>query len=220
MGSITPDFEYFIRISTRSIYSHTWAGIFWLDLPLGILLCFLFHLVVRDPLFLNLPIYRSRLYQFTQFNWISYFKKNWLVVICSVIIGTVSHIVWDIFTHRNSFTVTYLPELLTVTDSFGSRFTYYELMQLGSSLVGAIAILIGLHLIPKGEQPPSGIRISYWVFLLIVSAIVLSLRIYAGLGHAVQQTLIIAVISSGLIALLLAGLLFRKPFRWFLPHNT
>ena len=40
IGSMVPDFEYFIRMRTESKYSHTLAGLFWFDLPLGLLLCF------------------------------------------------------------------------------------------------------------------------------------------------------------------------------------
>lgn len=56
IGSLTPDFEYFLRMRIKSNYSHTLDGLFWFDLPLGLLLAFLFHNVVRDSLFDNLPI--------------------------------------------------------------------------------------------------------------------------------------------------------------------
>src|SRR6478609_2941554 len=75
VGSLTPDFEYFIRMRVQSDYSHTLSGLFWFDLPLGILLAFIFHNIVRDSLFENLPlILKSRLIRFKQFDWNSYFK--------------------------------------------------------------------------------------------------------------------------------------------------
>src|SRR5665647_2066569 len=43
MGSMTPDFEYFIRMKDASKYGHTWTGVFWFDIPMGLLLIFLFH---------------------------------------------------------------------------------------------------------------------------------------------------------------------------------
>ncbi|MEB0248571.1 DUF4184 family protein, partial [Mucilaginibacter sp. 5B2] len=33
VGSLTPDFEYFIRMKVQSDYSHTLPGLFWFDLP-------------------------------------------------------------------------------------------------------------------------------------------------------------------------------------------
>jgi hypothetical protein len=50
IGSMTPDFEFLIRMNVGSIYSHTLAGIFYFDIPVGIAICFLFHDVVRDDL--------------------------------------------------------------------------------------------------------------------------------------------------------------------------
>lgn len=31
IGSLTPDFEYFIRMKVKSEYSHTISGLFWFD---------------------------------------------------------------------------------------------------------------------------------------------------------------------------------------------
>jgi len=77
IGSLAPDFEYFIRMRIQSDYSHTISGLFWFDLPLGIILAFIFHNIVRDSFFDNLPtILKSRLAKFKSFEWNEYFKKN------------------------------------------------------------------------------------------------------------------------------------------------
>ncbi|MEN2414974.1 DUF4184 family protein [Flavobacterium mesophilum] len=77
IGSLTPDFEYFMRMKVQSIYSHTLLGVFWFDLPLAIALTFIFHSIVCNSLFLNLPkAIRKRFYSFTGFNWNFYFKKT------------------------------------------------------------------------------------------------------------------------------------------------
>ena len=90
-GSICPDFEYFFRLDVYSYYGHTWKGIFWFDLPLSILLAFVFHLVARDPLIDNLPAFLAkRLTVFKTFNWTKHFKEYYPAVIVSVIIGAAS----------------------------------------------------------------------------------------------------------------------------------
>jgi len=77
IGSLTPDFEFFLRMSTHSHYSHTLSGLFWFDIPLGILLAFVFHNIVRDSLFDNLTAFlQARLKRFQQFHWNSYFRQN------------------------------------------------------------------------------------------------------------------------------------------------
>jgi hypothetical protein len=57
IGSLIPDFEYFLRMRIKSNYSHTIDGLFWFDLPLGIILGYIFHYLVRDSLLNNLPIF-------------------------------------------------------------------------------------------------------------------------------------------------------------------
>jgi len=77
IGSLTPDFEYFIRMKVQSDFSHTFLGIFWFYLPLGILLAFIFHNTVRNSLFVNIPMsLKSRLNRFNEFNWNRYFMSN------------------------------------------------------------------------------------------------------------------------------------------------
>jgi len=70
----------------QSDYSHALSGIFWFDLPLGILLAFIFHGIARNSLLSNLPAFlASRFSVFQTFNWTKHFKKNWLVIIISIL---------------------------------------------------------------------------------------------------------------------------------------
>jgi hypothetical protein len=56
MGSIAPDFEYFLRMKKGiSYYSHTTAGLLYFNLPLSLVLLFVFHEIVRNLLILHLP---------------------------------------------------------------------------------------------------------------------------------------------------------------------
>jgi hypothetical protein len=68
-GGMAPDFEYFIRMNLGSIYSHTLAGIFYFDIPVGIAICFIFHDVVRDGLIDHLLVtLQQRFYSLKGFN--------------------------------------------------------------------------------------------------------------------------------------------------------
>src|ERR1700722_2553749 len=76
IGSITPDFEYFIRMKNLGLYGHTLGGLFWFDLPIGFALTFVYHDLVRDSLIDNLPRFlRSRLNKFKGFDWNTYVKQ-------------------------------------------------------------------------------------------------------------------------------------------------
>src|SRR3954469_13296912 len=74
IGSIIPDFEAFIRLNVNKPYSHTWLGMFWFDLPLGLIAAFVFHDLVRDPLIRNLPGFLGdKFARFIHFQWNRYF---------------------------------------------------------------------------------------------------------------------------------------------------
>jgi len=149
IGSVTPDFDYFIRMQIKSIYSHTLEGLFWFDLPLGVLLTFLFHNIVRDSLFQNLPnALKGRFISFTSFKWNEYFRKNWLVVIVSVFIGASSHLFWDGFTHLHGYFVELIPALSESVNLFGKAIPLPKVLQHSSTLIGGIAIGFAIYKLP------------------------------------------------------------------------
>ena len=96
IGSLAPDFEYFLRMKMYGNYSHTLEGVFVFNLPLVIALSFLYHSIVRNHFIDNLPnaLY-NRLAPYKAFNWSKYFAKHFMVVILSAIVGVFSHIIWD-----------------------------------------------------------------------------------------------------------------------------
>ena len=145
IGSMVPDFEGFILVTDIKTYSHTWHGMFWLDIPLGIAIAFLFHAIVRDPLIDNLPIFfRRRLVGYKRLQWNSYFSRHWPNVILALFIGIFSHLVWDDFTHLNGFFVRHIPFLHQWYYIAGKPYPVYKMLQLGTSVLGVLAILIGI----------------------------------------------------------------------------
>ena len=129
IGSLTPDFEYFFRMRIKSNYSHAIDGLFWFDLPLGILLAFIFHNIVRDSLINNLPtILNSRFSVFTNFDWNGHFRRNWFVVTISILSGAASHIFWDSFTHDHGYFVQNIPALQKSVDLLGRQIPILKIL--------------------------------------------------------------------------------------------
>src|SRR5690606_6477678 len=96
IGSFSPDFEYFFKMSVSSNYSHTRAGLFYFDVPVTIFLAFLFHLVVKKNLIFNLPPFLQRKFHDTlQLDFMQYARSNWFVLILSSLGGAASHLFWD-----------------------------------------------------------------------------------------------------------------------------
>jgi hypothetical protein len=211
IGSLTPDFEYFLGMKVQSNYSHTLSGVFWFDLTLGILLAFIFHNIVRNKLFYNLPtVLKTRLLVFNDFNWNYYFKKNWFVVIVSIIIGALSHIFWDSFTHDSGFFVKTIPYLKTSIDFLGIQLPIFKILQHGSTIIGAIIIVYTILKLPANKKIISHFNLEYWGLLTVLTLTIISLKLFSGLDYRLYGQLIVTGISAGLISLILTSYLTKQ----------
>ena len=212
IGSITPDFEYFIRMEGKSYYSHTIGGVFWFDYPLAIILCFLYHQVVRNPLIDNLPPFlNKRLVVYKEFQWTDYFLRNLLMISVSVFIGIASHLLWDSFTHDDGFFVEKLPVFTEYVEFGEMGVPVYKIFKLLCSVFGGIIILVTIF---KLKKVPKVINLSnpgYWMVVSAISFSILVLRIYTGFRFYQQFNLVMTLISACLISLIFASVIFKKP---------
>lgn len=212
IGSLTPDFEYFIRMQIKSEYSHTVLGLLTFNLPMGLVIAFIYHNWVRNALISNLPypLYR-RFFCAISFNWNSFFKKNWLVVMYSILIGAASHIFWDSFTHDHGFFVERSPFLKQSVSILNHSVPILKLLQHGSTCIGAIIIGLYVYWLPKSNPPYPTVNWGYWFTVMGTSLILLSTRVVLGLSVYAYGNLIVTGISTTMIGLILASLLYKKP---------
>lgn len=176
MGSMVPDFEFFIRMQAHVIYGHSFWPMFWLNIPTALLCISLYHLVVRNQLILNLPLFfRTRFQQFLNFDWISYFRSSYIKVLYSILVGNLSHLLWDSFTHINGFVVT---KIAFLNIEFW-HIPFYHIMQYGFSLLGAIAIWNFISKMPsyklKGQFSTRKV-FGYWLIVFLITGLVYFLR--------------------------------------------
>nr|WP_315244127.1 DUF4184 family protein [uncultured Flavobacterium sp.] len=209
IGSMVPDFEYFIRMKVKSIYSHTIDGIFWFDLPLALLLAFLFHNIVKKYLFQNLPkSFQIRLSIFNDFNWNNYFKNNWFIIIISILTGTASHLFWDSFTHDHGYFVNRISWLQKTFSFFDIKIPALKIAQHSSTIIGETVILYTFFKLPKGSTPIFSINKIYWILLLLISSIILFFRFSTELRTKEYGNIIVSIISSIMIALVLTSIYY------------
>lgn len=142
VGSLAPDFPYFLQLSTGNQFGHSLAGLLLFCVPAGLVALWLWHRVLDVPLRSLLPFSiqqklprKANKFQFWP-------AKQLFLIIGALLIGATTHIVWDSFTHANGFIVrhwTGLREPLFVTSQ--GTITVFKFLQHGSSLLGAIALL-------------------------------------------------------------------------------
>ena len=210
IGSLTPDFEYFLRMRIKSSYSHTFDGLFWFDLPLGILLAFIFHNIVRKNLFDNLPIFlKSRFFHFKKFNWNKNFKRNWLIIIISFLIGAISHIFWDSFTHDNGYFVQKIPGLSTTIDILGKRIPILKILQHSSTLIGGLIIAFAIYQLPIEKNITKKINLKYWFIFVGLTFVIILIRLLSGLEIKEYGNVIVSSISAGILSLILTSIILN-----------
>lgn len=213
IGSLAPDFEYFLRMRVKSIYSHSFIGLLWFDLPLTILLAFIFHNVVRNVLVRNLPNFlAARLITFNKFDWNSYFERHFVVVIVSALIGAFSHIAWDSFTHEDGFAVERITFLSNSVNVAGKDFPVFKLLQHGSTVIGALVIVWAILSLPKQETKVATVQPGrYWVIVSAICLVVLRANLKMGLDPSMFGHLGVVIISGTLIGLILTSAYFNLP---------
>lgn len=207
IGSITPDFEYFSRFRNWSVHSHNWSGVLWFDVPVGIILCFVFHEVVKSPLFANLPDFlRERLQPFTQLNWRRYFVKRWQTILLSLVVGIISHLLWDRFTHQTPRFFESVPSPVDDSEVDYNPSSLYRIIQIVYSMFGlAVITFVVLRLTPVIITPSTSAKLPYWVMIAFFALSTMGIVIIlTGLEYVDWITV---PLSSGLIALIASSLL-------------
>ncbi|MFB6258835.1 MAG: DUF4184 family protein [Flavobacteriales bacterium] len=209
-GSVSPDFEYFIRMRMEGQFSHQFDALFWFCLPIGILLSFLFHHLIRDPLFHNLPQFlRARVQAFIGYDWKARFKAHWLLSSLSILLGAFSHIFIDSFTHPDGFFVERFPDLRTLVDLGFFKMPLFALFQNAGTLIGGLIVLGVIWSLPVKNFGKGRLDLRYWILLIASSSLVWGIRMAFGLGEPFHVHLVVSMIASASIGSILTSLFFR-----------
>jgi hypothetical protein len=208
IGSIVPDFEYFLRLQIKSTLSHTLPGIFYFDLPLTLGLAYVFHLVIRKPLLAHLPLeWQNRMAPCVNFNWVNYSWKHASIIILSALLGISSHLLWDSFTHSSGYFATIIPVLRTEVYLLGYTFPVYKYLQHMSTIIGFLVIGTFGYKLPNLFSEKMPFILYYWPVVVFITSGFILFSVYN--SFQLGQTIVNGI--SGLLAgILIASLLVRK----------
>ena len=213
-GSIIPDFEYFLRMRVQSIYSHTWLGLFYFDIPLALLAIFIFHNIVRKKLIDNLPFFlKKRFSVFNEMKWNNYFKKNFVVVIISILIGAASHILWDSFTHPQGQFVEVIPLLNKNIKIVSIEIPIFKILQHLSTILGGFIVLFAIWKMPKSKASHASTTLKYWMMVMLITALIILIKFFLTIKHINYPNLIISGITGFLIAIIIIPFLMSERIR-------
>jgi hypothetical protein len=109
VGSMAPDFEYFLWLSPQGRYFHSLPGLIIYTLPVALAVLWLFHRSVKFAVLRLLPnSVRMRL-SFTDFSFGN--ARRFALLVLSMFVGALTHVLWDSITHNESWLVQNWPPL-------------------------------------------------------------------------------------------------------------
>lgn len=178
LGAMAPDFEYFLYVKPLQISGHTLSGLITTNLPLVFLVWLIYEAFVRDAFLRHLPDpFWGGMQQYRRPPiYIRHAREAWRFAY-SALIGMLTHIVWDSFTHQTGFMVKMIPVLRQELLLFGSRIPLYKGMQHGSTGFGFLVIGLFLYAKLKRQNIPSRTRKErkmawvYWGAVCLVSGL-------------------------------------------------
>ncbi|REK74741.1 DUF4184 family protein [Paenibacillus paeoniae] len=220
LGSLSPDFEYFIALEPYQTIGHSGLGLLIQAIPLSLLLALLFHYLIKAPLADHLPGFLGLSGKakgiIDRYPWRMKRWGDWSIFLVSVVIGFATHVFLDAFTHYGGYFVvrwTILRETL-----FG--FPVFKLLQHGLSLTGlavfAIMALVWLRR-PSSEdlrdigrgRVSAKAKLLYWAIVgLTVVATSASKLLFSTSGNYIGM-LVVSPISGFFLGLVLASICAR-----------
>lgn len=138
IGAMSPDFAYFLPAGLDRASSHDFEGVFLFCLPAGLALWLLFTRLMERPTIELLPrAWRERVPRSDP----SLSPRTLVFAALGVVLGALTHVAWDAFTHINTPVTNAIPFFqveLFATD--GRSFRVYRLLQYLSSVFGLGAL--------------------------------------------------------------------------------
>ena len=219
IGSMAPDFLYFLRMNGDSNFSHTKVGIFVFDLPISFLVAIVFHLWIRNILILHLPSpFDKKFFNSLSFDFIGFLKQHWFKFTISVFIGIISHLVWDDFTNPDGWIYYFAPSFFSQIIHIGTiEMHLYVLIERIGAILGII-LIVWIVLI-KEEEGISPVQVSpknkfaYWAMLSIGTVTVAGIALKTGNNHGIGHIIVVAI-SAFLFALLLTSFINHLLKKW------
>ncbi len=211
VGSIAPDFAYFIPYYNFSKLSHSLKGLLYFNLPMAFALAIVFHVLLREQIKQQLPEYlRKRAVAVKPVSIGSYLLRNAPVFIVSALIGSFSHLFWDSFTHQTGYFVRNGQFLQQFVSIGFMELPLARVVQHTSTLVGFALLAWHISTLPSAEVKPRTMFawLPYWVLVGFIGAVVMLLNLPGRFRLNNLEYLVVPFLAGCLLAILLLGILY------------
>ncbi len=179
IGSMSPDFAYFVPGDPDRMFTHSIPGLFWFCWPVSLAAWLLFVRVLEQPTLALLPdSWQARFAPSSR----EFTLTTLALASAAILVGGITHLIWDSFTHRGTAVVQALPGLHSVAFHVnGWRVRWFVVLQHLSSVFGLLVLLVWAWKLPPIHQRPQkllsvshGLRIRA-AAILIASSLALAI---------------------------------------------
>ncbi|MBY3618363.1 DUF4184 family protein [Acinetobacter sp. CUI P1] len=216
LGSMSPDFEYFIMLEPYQSIGHSIRGLLLQAIPLCVFLAVIFHSIVKESLVLHLPSNYNidqRAYN-TLSKW-SLNSKGCVVFILSVIIGFITHVFIDGFTHFNGYFVERYPLL---RDLIIYNFPLYKILQHSFSIFGLLMLTwMIFSSMYRHHETVTTIpavstkqKIMFWTSVVVIAVAVTSMKLLFSSSRNLIGILVVSPITGTCLGIVFASIINRK----------
>ena len=227
LGSMSPDFEYFIMLEPYQSIGHTSIGLLLQAFPLSILFAFIFHFIIKTSVASHIPSLYNLDAKVQSIVRLHHWKLNnihsWIVFLASVAAGFYSHVLLDAFTHQSGY--------------FVSRFIWlqaelagipvYKILQHSLSLIGltaqAIIILVIINRVKVvsasinssisetsySMKVKSKDKVLYWCTVIVVMMLTMSGKLLLSTSTNYIGMLVVSSISGCFLGVLAASIIYK-----------
>lgn len=217
LGSMSPDFEYFLRGKPYGEIGHTIVGFFVFNLPMVVILYLIYKTCIHRTLVSHLPSILQDTYS-PEINSSRLLKV--FVFFYSALFGMITHVVWDSFTHLEGFMVLNLSILTYNVHIFGFNIPIFKILQHGSTILGLTVIIGYLYFrtakykynVERKKKPKQ--KLMYWGQIAFLTTLLFCLWYFIDKVSIYSYGIIVVrIIDSALISLFFVSLYFKYLYR-------
>jgi hypothetical protein len=189
IGAMTPDIPLFFRTWPPYALTHSWIGVVTIDLVIGFALLIVWRLVLRPAV---IPLTPRWLAQRWPREWLADRGSGWRTLwggrrapvgqrvvagvwlVASMLLGAVTHVVWDAFTHTDRWGTHLVPFLDQRTGPFYNA----DIAHWTSSIIGLGIIAVwGFRWLRRQDAAALELATPTWVRALVWLSLPLSLLV-------------------------------------------
>jgi hypothetical protein len=231
IGSMVPDLGYLMPTYPPRPLTHSALSLITFSLPFGLLWYWVFQRVMKTPLLALLPDQAYMRWRPFAAPAVLNNSRQWLLAAGGVLVGAITHLTWDGFTHEEARGMRMIPELDEwVITVHGHHMIGAGLLQGGSSVLGLLIVAAILAYALRRGRPQAVVPRALtrtqrrcWVLAFVVVTVVLTLsfdRLLSDDGlpwyslRAHPHNLAIALLRGLVLAVLLVSILLKSYLRY------